>query len=444
MTQEEFMEKYEAHLKEVAERKEEAKSARPASSKHSRAESGDIPLASPHSFHGSQLTSIVLKFTTLSEASTEAPSFCVGMEGAKIGRDPTNEVNVPSDTKLAPVAHAVIEYFKGNFYITDCGYDFAASVRIGVGCRQKKWAMESDARFSAGNSVFRSCGVNEDGNLVLDVIEGPLKGEKRVVDKKAGATLGRSSDNAISVPDRELSRRHSRLEFDEDLNRYVLIDLGSTNGTYMQLVGPYGGRHRLNLNDHILIGRTGFSVNRFDFGLSEEMGHRQTMEDACTIVQHLNIAPLNVRDLSPQSFFGVFDGHGGSQASLYLSQNLHVNVAEGLMTASPELLDVLDKSYESTTDGRSESDHAASAKEAIDKIVVKVLKETFLKTDSDFIKSSTHPQHGSTATTALILGQRLYCANVGDSRTLLCRYFIAIDLYGVILLFRCNVAYCVG
>jgi len=49
------------------------------------------------------------------------------------------------------------------------------------------------------------------------------------------------------------------------------------------------------------------------------------------------------------------------------------------------------------------------------------LKESFQKTDDDFIKTSAHPQHGSTATTALILGSRLYCANVGDSRTLLCR-----------------------
>jgi len=107
--------------------------------------------------------------------------------------------------------------------------------------------------------------------------------------------------------------------------------MNSTNGTYIQLVGPYGGRYKLSLNDHILVGRTGFSINRFDYGLSEEMGYRQSMEDACTIVQHLNIAPLCVPDLCPQSFFGVFDGHGGVSASHYLAQHLHINVAHALL-----------------------------------------------------------------------------------------------------------------
>jgi hypothetical protein len=200
--------------------------------------------------------------------------------------------------------------------------------------------MDPGARFSAGNSVFLSNGVRENGELEVKVLEGPLKDETLLI-KRSGASFGRSSDNTISVPDRELSRRHSKIEFDEKTNRFIVGDLGSTNGTYVQLVGPYGGRYKLNLNDHILVGRTGFSINRYDYGLSEEMGYRQSMEDACAIVQHLNIGPLCVQDLSPQSFFGVFDGHGGVQASHYLAQNLHVNVAHGLLDMSTEIYQVL-------------------------------------------------------------------------------------------------------
>src|SRR3546814_6660394 len=113
-------------------------------------------------------------------------------------------------------------------------------------------------------------------------------------------------------------------------------DVCSSDLTYMLLVGPYGHRHKLNLNDHIFVGRTGFSVNRFDYGLSEEMGHRQSMEDSCALVQHLNVPKLSRRGLAPQSFFGVFDGHGGPYASIYLAQYLHVNVAEALAEVSPE------------------------------------------------------------------------------------------------------------
>ena len=64
-----------------------------------------------------------------------------------------------------------------------------------------------------------------------------------------------------------------------DTPSFYVSDLGSTNGTYVQLVGPYAGRYPLHLNDHILVGRTGFSVNRFDFGISEETGMRRSMED---------------------------------------------------------------------------------------------------------------------------------------------------------------------
>jgi hypothetical protein len=258
--------------------------------------------------------------------------------------------------------------------------------------------------------------MNEDGELEILAVEGPLKSKLLVV-AKSGATFGRSSDNQVCVPDKELSRKHTRVDFDEKSKKYVVSDMGSTNGTYVQLVGPYAGRYKLNLNDHILIGRTGFSINRYDYGLSEEMGFRQTMEDACTIVQHLNIGPLCIPDLSPQSFFGVFDGHGGVEASHYLAQHLHVNVAHGLLDEAHNVFQALDDvAPASLYDG-----HQERALAKLDAIVIATLKATFLQTDKDFIANSTHPQHGSTGTTALVLGRRLYCANVGDSRSMLCR-----------------------
>jgi pSer/pThr/pTyr-binding forkhead associated (FHA) protein len=52
------------------------------------------------------------------------------------------------------------------------------------------------------------------GDLILEITDGPLKGERRKVQRKC-ATIGRSPDNTLSVSDPELSRRHSRIEFDE-------------------------------------------------------------------------------------------------------------------------------------------------------------------------------------------------------------------------------------
>jgi serine/threonine protein phosphatase PrpC len=303
--------------------------------------------------------------------------------------------------------------------------------------------------------------MNDRGDLKIEIVEGPLKGESRLISKQAASTVGRSSENAICVPDKELSRRHSKIEFDRDLSEFVVSDYGSTNGTYIQLVGPYGGRLRLNLNDHILVGRTGFSINRYDFGVSEEIGHRQTMEDSCTIVQHLNMSSLCVRDLSPHSFFGVFDGHGGSEASTYLSQNLHINVSDGLMRVAEDLLSVLENASIWTDMGAKERDlsishspgdakktsldssqlsdgsrggggggqtltrnmSSFSVKEKLDCIVMKALKEAFLKTDNDFLTTSNHPQHGSTATIALILGDQLsplFCTFISCSSDIHC------------------------
>jgi pSer/pThr/pTyr-binding forkhead associated (FHA) protein len=420
MKEEEFLAKYNEYVKEKghahADHRPDSKagSSRPSTSKN---ENGDAKHQSVFHTPENGFKNIVLKFTTLSEGCMEAPSFTVDRKGARIGRETSNDICVPSDQRLAPEGHATIEYVRGAFHIYDGGCStFSASVRIGLGSHSKKWFIEKDARFSAGNSVFESRGINEDGELELIAVEGPLKSKQLMV-AKTGATFGRSSDNHVCVPDKELSRKHTRVDFDEKSKKYVVSDMGSTNGTYVQLVGPYAGRYKLNLNDHILIGRTGFSINRYDYGLSEEMGYRQTMEDACTIVQHLNIGPLCIPDLSPQSFFGVFDGHGGVEASHYLAQHLHVNVAHGLLDEAHNVFQALDDvAPASLYDG-----HQERALEKLDQIVIATLKATFLQTDKDFIANSTHPQHGSTGTTALVLGRRLYCANVGDSRSMLCR-----------------------
>jgi serine/threonine protein phosphatase PrpC len=55
----------------------------------------------------------------------------------------------------------------------------------------------------------------------------------------------------------------------------------------------------------------------------------------------------------------------------------------------------------------------------MDSVVEEALMEAFVATDGDFLASGG--QAGSTASTVLVLGNRAYCGNVGDSRTVLCR-----------------------
>lgn len=52
-------------------------------------------------------------------------------------------------------------------------------------------------------------------------------------------TIGRDSSNAVAINDPEVSRKHARLSFQG--GKYVLEDLGSTNGTFVngqRLAGP--------------------------------------------------------------------------------------------------------------------------------------------------------------------------------------------------------------
>jgi len=59
----------------------------------------------------------------------------------------------------------------------------------------------------------------------------PLEGDQ--------LTIGRDSTNGVAINDAEVSRRHSRLSFQG--GKYVIEDLGSTNGTFVngqRLAGP--------------------------------------------------------------------------------------------------------------------------------------------------------------------------------------------------------------
>lgn len=88
----------------------------------------------------------------------------------------------------------------------------------------------------------------------------------------------------------------------------------------MRMVGPYSlmGQGALTIGDEFIVGRTGFSVNRFDYGISEAIGARPTMEDRTLVIQSLQLEPSHgyykgepkedLEELAMTSFAAVFDG----------------------------------------------------------------------------------------------------------------------------------------
>ncbi len=391
-----------------------------------------------------KLDMIVLKFTTMSEG-TDQQSYVVGRDGASIGQGKDNSICIQNDTCMSESEHAIIEWREGSFYLLDQGQPYGAAIQIGMGLRPWDWPLTVGAMFSAGCSVFCVSGFDREGCLMLEILSGPLKGEKRRISRE-GATLGRSTDNAISIPDRELSRKHSKVQWlpdcdglvhpystvmndggsgkssnkelvqQQELGGFYLTDVGSTNGSYMRLLGPYDSSLRLVLSDHILLGRTGFSVNRFDWGIWEDRGVRRTMEDKSVIIQDMGVEELNAVGLSPQTYMAVYDGHGGIEAADYLWQHLHVNIADALGCAAPRIVAAAMKGKEGR--GSANGDDSSAT---LDEVIGEVVKKSFIETDAQFIATSSRPQCGSTATTTIVLGNHFYSFNVGDSRTILCR-----------------------
>ncbi len=193
----------------------------------------------------------------------------------------------------------------------------------------------------------------------------------------------------------------------------------------MRLVGPYSqkGMGALTIGDEFIVGRTGFSVNRFDYGISEAIGARPTMEDRTIVIQSMMYDPRHgyyrnepkehLTELAMTSFAAVFDGHGGDECSNYLVEALPHNVRQGMLAEREALRAAIESSRSSR--GTEQTEDAAS------ELMRKILKASYLRTDKDFISPKNSPQSGSTAATVLLLGRRLFAANVGDSRVVLCR-----------------------
>ncbi|CAM0881729.1 unnamed protein product [Alopecurus aequalis] len=130
---------------------------------------------------------------------------------------------------------------------------------------------------------------------------------------------------------------------------------------------------------------------RLHCGYSSFRGRRASMED----FHDIKSSKIDAKTIN---IFGVFDGHGGSSAAEYLKGHLLENLLK-----HPAFI--------------------TNTKLAI--------SESYKKTDSDFLDTETniHREDGSTASTAIFVGNHLYVANVGDSRAVISKAGKAIALF---------------
>jgi len=137
-------------------------------------------------------------------------------------------------------------------------------------------------------------------------------------------------------------------------------------------------------------------VAKLKVGYYEEIGTRPTLEDRICAQE------ISVKGSKRACFFGVYDGHGGQAASTFIEKKLHKEVEKDLAGAF--------KSGPASDDAI----HAS-------------LTSTFTAADAELCKTA-EGDAGSTASTLLLIDNKCYAANVGDSRVVLCRGGKAVPL----------------
>src|SRR5512138_2708033 len=75
--------------------------------------------------------------------------------------------------------------------------------------------------------------MSEQEGLAKVTWEDPESGSLRefVLEEGATATIGRSPNNQIAIPERHVSRQHAVISFRDGI--FMIADLGSANGTYV-------------------------------------------------------------------------------------------------------------------------------------------------------------------------------------------------------------------
>ena len=127
------------------------------------------------------------------------------------------------------------------------------------------------------------------------------------------------------------------------------------------------------------------------YGLSCMQGWRVSMEDSHSIILDINTLLDGKKNASDNqnAFFGVYDGHGGEKVAIFTGENLPKILAKNSLYQSGDY--------------------------------IQALKDTFLATDVAILNDDelSKDPSGCAATSTLITPEAIFCANAGDSRSIL-------------------------
>lgn len=145
----------------------------------------------------------------------------------------------------------------------------------------------------------------------LFVIQGRDQG-KRYDLTNALLAIGREATNAVQLHDTEVSRRHAELRKDGDSGQFLLTDLGSSNGTYVNTERVQ--RHVLKSGDRVQIGRT---LMLF----TDDQGGSNVMDAVDIVGQHLRESGSRIiKSVSQEEGSQIFGGATASTEAPWLAR----------------------------------------------------------------------------------------------------------------------------
>ncbi|GKV00097.1 hypothetical protein SLEP1_g12845 [Rubroshorea leprosula] len=201
----------------------------------------------------------------------------------------------------------------------------------------------------------------------------------------------------------------------------VRLDEDIGNGSQIQQQSAVVLQLALERGTSTAVARSVFELESVPlWGFMSICGRRPEMEDAVATVPCFLKIPIQMligdrvldgisRAFSCQTahFFGVYDGHGGSQVANYCSDRIH-----------PALAEEIELVKECLGDGSITDSCQEQWKKAFTNCFLKVDAEVGGQTQQEPIAPETV---GSTAVVALICSSHIIVANCGDSRAVLCR-----------------------
>lgn len=226
-------------------------------------------------------------------------------EPLTIGRHPTNHVVI--DIPTVSAEHAIVEYSGGAYRIVDRGSrngTFVNGQRINTHDLQDGDIVRiGDTR---GNSV----------SLIFYAGQAPQATTSEPFDLAAYDTLtiGRDPDCDLTLDSPVVSRRHARLE--RAGLAHVLIDLGSTNGTYVN--SQRINRRELSAGDVVQIGP--YRLTYQPHAISQVISAQRGRLDALHLTRRVDQNRLILNDVSlsivPREFVAVVGGSGSGKTTL--------------------------------------------------------------------------------------------------------------------------------